>query len=143
MAYRRILVALDGSEVSESILPQVEELASNLKASISILRVAYAHVFPGADATNAEIAVTREAEDYVQTIKERLEAKGFSVDTHVRYGEAAREIMDHAEDEEYGIDFIMMATHGRSGVGRWLLGSVAEKVVRHSAKPVFLIPYAQ
>ena len=51
---------MDGSEISEAILPTIEELASDLKASISILMVTYAHVFPGADPTDAQAAVTNE-----------------------------------------------------------------------------------
>ncbi|MFC1956110.1 universal stress protein [Chloroflexota bacterium] len=139
MAYRKILVPLDGSEISEAILPTIEELASDLKASISILMVTYAHVFPGADPTNAQVAVTKEAEDFVQTIEERLKAKELSMDSHVRYGHAADEILDHSNDDMFGIDLIAMSTHGRSGIGRWLLGSVAEKVLRHSTKPIFLV----
>ena len=83
------------------------------------------------------MAVVREAETYLQGIKERLEAKGFDVDTHVRYGDDAEEILAHSSHDD--IDIIAMSTHGRSGVKRFLLGSVAEKIVRHAAKPVFLV----
>jgi len=61
----RILVPLDGSECAENVLPAVEKLAKDLKASISLLRVALAHTFPGLDPTEAEVKVVREAEDYL------------------------------------------------------------------------------
>lgn len=133
----RILVPLDGSGCAENVLPKVEELATELKASISLLRVVYAHTFPGMDATEAEVKVVREAEEYLGKIEKRLKAKGFKVDSHVRYGNDAEEILDHAAQKD--VDFIAMTTHGRSGVKRFLLGSVVEKVLRHSSKPIFLV----
>jgi nucleotide-binding universal stress UspA family protein len=135
--FERILVPLDGSECAEIVLPKVEKLATDLKASIALLRVAYAHTFPGVDPTEAEVKVVREAEEYLRKIGERLKAKGFKVDSHVRYGNDADEILDHAAQKD--IDFIAMTTHGRSGVKRFLLGSVAEKILRHSPKPIFLV----
>jgi nucleotide-binding universal stress UspA family protein len=134
---KRILVPLDGSECAEKVLPKVEELATELKASIALLRVAYAHTFPGGDPTEAQVKVVREAEEYLRKIEDRLKAKGFKVDSHVRYGNDAEEILDHAAEKS--IDFIAMTTHGWSGVKRFLLGSVAEKVLRHSSKPIFLV----
>ena len=133
----RILVPLDGSDCAEMILPKVEKLATELKASIALLRVAYAHTFPGADPTDAEVKVVREAEEYLRGVENRLKAKGFKVDSHVRYGSDAEEILDHAAQKD--IDLIAMTTHGRSGVKRFLLGSVAEKILRHSPKPIFLV----
>ena len=135
--FQRILVPLDGSECAEIVFPKVEKLATDLKASIALLRVAYAHTFPGVDPTEAEVKVVREAEEYLRKIEERLKAKGFNVDSHVRYGNDADEILDHAAQKD--IDFIAMTTHGRSGVKRFLLGSVAEKILRHSPKPIFLV----
>ncbi len=135
--FEKILVPLDGSQCAENILPKVEKLATDLKATIVLLRVAYAHTFPGVDPTEAEVKVVREAEEYLSKIEERLKAKGFNVENHVRYGDEAEEILDHAGQKD--IDLIAMSTHGRSGVKRFLLGSVAEKVLRHSPKPIFLV----
>jgi nucleotide-binding universal stress UspA family protein len=136
-ANRRVLVPLDGSDCSENIIPKVEELASNLKAGICLLRVAFVHTFPGADSTEAEVKVVREAEKYLQGVESRLKAKGFDVDTHVRYGDDVEEILDHAAHKE--IDLIAMSNYGHRGVKRFLLGSVAERVLRHTPKPVFLV----
>ena len=135
--FERILVPMDGSDCAEMILPKLEKLATDLKASIALLQVVFAHTFPGVDPTDAEVAVVRKAEEYLEKIKKRLEAKGLKVDTHVRYGQDADEILDHASQKD--IDLVAMTTHGRSGVKRFLLGSVAEKILRHSPKPVFLV----
>lgn len=137
--YEKILVPLDGSAISEAILPEIEKLATAFKSRISLLRVAYAHTIPGVDPTEAQVAVVREAEEYLRGIEERLKAKGFEIDSHVRYGDAAEEILDHSERDE--ISLIAMTTHGRSGVKRWVLGSVAEKILRHATKPIFLIRF--
>jgi nucleotide-binding universal stress UspA family protein len=135
--FERVLVPLDGSDCAEMILPKVEKLAADLKASIALLQVVYAHTFPGVDPTEAEVVVVRKAEEYLKKIEDRFKAKGFKVDSHVRYGDDAEEILDHASQKD--IDMIAMTTHGRSGVKRFLLGSVAEKILRHASKPIFLV----
>ncbi len=135
--FERILVPLDGSDCAENVLPKVEKLAKDLNASISLLRVVIAHPLPGTDPTEAQVKVVSEAEQYLQRVEEELKKKGLRVDSHVRYGNDAEEILDHASQKD--IDMVAMTTHGRSGVKRFLLGSVAEKVLRHSPKPVFLV----
>ena len=135
--YKSILVPLDGSKLAEAILPEIEKVASCMRARIILLRVCRAHVFPGKDPTEAEVEVVRHAEKYLVTIAADLNAKGFDAEVHVRYGDVAEEILSHSNRNE--IDLISMSTHGRSGLGRWLLGSVAEKIVRHSEKPVLLL----
>lgn len=135
--YKSILVPLDGSKLAEAILPEIEKVASCMRARIILLRVCRAHVFPGKDPTEAEVEVVRNAEKYLVTIAADLNTRGFDVEVHVRYGDVAEEILSHSKRNE--IDLISMSTHGRSGLGRWLLGSVAEKIVRHSEKPVLLL----
>ena len=133
----KILVPLDGSECAEMVLPMLEKFATDLKAAAALLRVAYAHVIPGADPIDAQVKVVREAEDYLRDLEKQLSAKGIKAESHVRYGHDAEEILDHAAQPD--IDLIAMTTHGRSGFKRFLLGSVAEKVLRHSPKPVLLV----
>ncbi|MBW1980494.1 MAG: universal stress protein [Deltaproteobacteria bacterium] len=134
--YRTILVPLDGSKLAEAILVEIKELARALGARIVLLRVCRAHVFPGKDSTDAEVEVMRGAQTYLTRIQEELWAEGFEVESSVRYGDVAQEILNHSIRND--IDLIAMSTHGRTGVGRWLLGSVSEKIVRHSEKPVLL-----
>ena len=133
----RILVPLDGSQCAETVIPRVEELIAGKETGICLLRVVSASTFTGVDPTEAQVKVVREAEEYLQGLKEHLRAKGLDVDTHVRYGDDAEEILDHAAQKE--IDLIAMSTHGRSGFKRFFLGSVAEKVLRHAPKPVYLV----
>ena len=135
--YKSILVPLDGSKLAEAIIPEIEKVASSMQARIILLRVCRAHVFPGRDPTKAEVEVIREAEKYLGGIAKQLATRGFDAEIHVRYGDVADEILSHSRRNE--IDLISMSTHGRSGFGRWLLGSVAEKIVRHSEKPVLLL----
>ncbi len=59
------------------------------------------------------------------------------MESHLQQGNEAQRILEHAEGGD--IDLIAMSTHGRSGVSRWLLGSVAEKVIRHANKPILLV----
>jgi nucleotide-binding universal stress UspA family protein len=134
--FERILVPLDGSEIAESVLPYVEDLASTHKSKIVLLRVALAHTLPGQDEIKAEVSVVREAEEYLKGVEERLKKEGFAVESHVRYGKGAEEIVDFCQ--EPNIDAVAMFTHGRAGIGRWLLGSVAEKVVHHCPIPTLL-----
>jgi len=133
----RILVPLDGSECAENVLPKVEELAELKGEGICLLRVALAHTFPGADQTEAQVEVVREAEEYLRGVEGRLKAKGFDVNAHVRYGDEVEEILDHAAQKE--IDLIAMATRPHRGVRHFFRGCAAEKVLRHTPKPVFLV----
>ncbi len=135
--FKQILVPLDGSALAEAILPQVTELARVHDAELVLLRVALAHAFPGADPTEAQLQAVRESEKYLEEVEKELKARGLRVATVVRYGQAGEEILDHAAFA--GIELIAMSTHGRTGVSRWVLGSVAEKVLRASTTPLLLV----
>jgi nucleotide-binding universal stress UspA family protein len=140
--YEKILVPLDGSEISEAILPEIEKLASAFGSTICLLYVVPLAIIPGSmepipNYQTITEAVTREGEEYLRKMETRLKDKGFAVERYVQQGNEAHEILERCERED--IDLIAMSTHGRSGVRRWLLGSVAEKVIRHSTKPILLI----
>ena len=134
--YKKILVTLDGSETAEEILPHIQALSGS-DGEVHLLRVAMAHTLPGVDPTDAQAKVVREGEDYLKAVEDRLKQTGIKVESHVRYGHPAEEILDHIEHRD--VDLIAMTTHGRSGVGRWLMGSVAEKVVRSCPIPVLVV----
>ncbi len=133
--YSNILIPLDGSALAEKMLGEAKETARLHKASIALLRVVRAVVVPGTDPTDKEVEVVEKAQAYLDRVAEGLREDGFTVTTHVRYGHPAREIIDASKKA----DLVAMSTHGRSGLGRWALGSVADKVIRHSVKPVLLI----
>ena len=133
----RILVPLDGSPLAEAVIPRVAELAALREAEVVLLRVALAHTLPGADPVETQVRAVAEAESYLGKLESGLVAQGLTVKSAVRYGHAAEEILDHARVG--GVTLIAMSTHGRSGIRRWVLGSVAETVVRHSPVPVLLV----
>jgi nucleotide-binding universal stress UspA family protein len=135
--YKSILVPLDGSKLAENILPEVEELALLLKAKLNLICVSKATVFPGADPTDAQVRVVNEAHNYLENLKKQLPAARIDIEIYTPYGNPAVKILEVSR--RHDIDLIAMSTHGRSGIGRWLLGSVAEKVVRHSEIPVLLL----
>ena len=140
--YERILVPLDGSELSEAILPFVERMAGPLDSEVILLTVVLlpvaATVGVGGMLSPDELA-SREGEALRQLspVKARLETKGVRVRTVVTVGEAADGICRVAVQE--AADLIAMSTHGRGGVGRLLFGSVALGVLRQSALPVLMI----
>jgi nucleotide-binding universal stress UspA family protein len=134
--FSKIVVPLDGSSLAEGILDRVEELARVQGGEVQLLRVAYFSSLPGLDAEEYELKVVRGAEEYLNRISADLEGRGLRVSTHVRYGDPAGEILTHAE--KYG-SVIVMTTHGGGGLTRWAMGSVADKVIRRSVKPVLLI----
>ncbi|HVO91186.1 MAG TPA: universal stress protein [Terriglobales bacterium] len=144
--FKTIFVPLDGSGLAERVLPHVVALATRLKVEVQLMRVytlppeAY---FPGDGVMGQSAApfkekLQSEAETYLNAKVQELRAEGLeSVSTTAIQGDAASEIIDVACKTDNPL--IAMSTHGRSGVGRWMLGSVAEKVIQHSRVPVLLI----
>lgn len=139
---RRILVALDGGEAAEAILSVVERFGSPRDSTIALLTV----IEPLPSLVYAEspfrvdemIALRRDdAERYLGKVAEPLRANGWRVETQVRFGRVAETIGDFARQAEAGM--IAMVTHGRHGLGRFFLGSVAEEVLRRSSIPVLLV----
>ena len=139
MTFAKILIPLDGSRVAEAALPKAEELVKgHPAATLILLRAAEAAVFPGVDPVDAQVAVVHEAEEYLETVAQRLRASGVpTVRTSVRYGAAAPAILETARRAKP--DLIVMSTHGRRGVTRPIAGSVAESVLRGTQTPIFLI----
>ncbi len=135
--YQSILVPLDGSKLAEAILPEVEELAVLLKTRLHLIRVSRINVLHGVDPTNAQVKVIHRAQEYLEKIKEQLSAKNIDIELHSPYGDPAEKILEVCRRHDIGL--ITMSTHGRSGIGRWLLGSIADRIVRHSEKPVLLL----
>lgn len=134
-----ILVPLDGSALAERALDTATEIArDNPAATLVLLRAAEAITLPGADPTEAQIAAVQEAETYLEGVARRLGEQGVKqVQTSVWYGPPAPAIVEAARVRN--ADLIVMSTHGRSGLGRLILGSVAESVLRGTRTPILLI----
>jgi len=140
--YRRAVVALDGSPVAEAIIPFILEIAGPLDMEVVLLRVNRPippEVIEGSRHVIVEDPETSrvDAEEYLAPLAVELRKKGVRVRTQVRRGQPSEEIVLAAR--ESGADLIAMTTHGRSGFGRLLFGSVAEAVLRESRLPVFLM----
>jgi nucleotide-binding universal stress UspA family protein len=139
MKLDKILVPLDGSRLAEGALRAAVSLAKNSPgAVITLLRAAEAPTLSGADPTDAQVRVVREAEGYLESVAAGLKREGIGgVKTSVWYGPPAEAILESAEVTQP--DLIVMSTHGRSGLGRLILGSVAESVVRGTRRPIMLL----
>jgi nucleotide-binding universal stress UspA family protein len=138
MKLETILVPLDGSTLAEGALGRAAELAAGAKARLILLRAAQAHPFPGADPIEAQVKVVQEAETYLSGIAEHARALGApDVRCSVWYGAAAPAVIEAATINH--ADLIVMMTHGRSGVGRLVMGSVAESVLRGTTIPILLL----
>jgi nucleotide-binding universal stress UspA family protein len=107
------------------------------ESTLMLLRAAEAHTLSGVDPTEAQTEVVREAEDYLAAVATRLREQGDRVETNVWYGPAASAIVEAARLRK--ADLIVMSTHGRSGIGRLILGSVAESVLRDTSTPILLL----
>lgn len=135
---QNILLPLDGSPLAELALSYATTLARRSGASIVLVQAVQAHTPPGVDQTDAELEVMGRAQTYLQSIAARLDAEHVRAAAHVYYDDAAHAILDAAERQS--ADLIVMSTHGRTGIGRMLYGSVADLVLRHATVPVFLVP---
>lgn len=141
-AIGRIVVPLDASGLSEAVLPVVERLAGPFDLVIDLLHV----LEPIAPAAAAELSTrseeqiarlrTADAEAYLSKVAAALEAKGLRVRPAIRHGVAAEVIRQYAR--EAGVGLIAMSTHGRSGLNRLFLGSVAERVLKAAPVPILL-----
>jgi len=138
MKLDKILVPLDGSVLAESALWTAVDLAGKNGATLTLVRAAQAYTLPGADSVEAQVRAIREAEEYLAAVLRRLEGKGVTrVETHVWYGPAAAAIVEAAAVQK--ADLIVICTHGRSGLGRLALGSVAESVLRGATTPILIV----
>jgi nucleotide-binding universal stress UspA family protein len=139
-SHKRVLVALDGSAAGEMVMKFLMEIAGPLDMTVMLLHV-LEPITPAAAEGVVMIddveARQREAEEYLAPIAAMLRSQGVDAAWAIRHGRAADEIL--AAATENGADLIAMATHGRSGIGRLLFGSVAEAVLRRASVPVFMI----
>ena len=146
----RIVVPLDGSEISARALPVASEVAKQLEAPVHIVRAVDAAtalpmgpgVFGAAPAVDPEVTdqIWQEAEteagSTVTTAVSRLRAEGVDASGAIVNGSPFFAISEATQPG----DLLILTSHGRGGVRRWLLGSVAEKLVREANVPVMLVP---
>lgn len=137
--WTRMLTPLDGSPLAEQALPVAARVARATGAKMLLLRVYPCMVGETAPelVAHSETADARTARAYLAHVRQRSDLEGIDIETLALCGATARAILDAVE--VFHADSIVMSSHGRSGVSRWMLGSVAEHVVRHAAAPVLVL----
>ena len=145
----KILVCLDGSKLAEQILPYAIEQATRFNSKIVLLQAfTIPSTIAAAEASEAPVAgadlireeaqrLETEARFYLETIAKSLQQKGLDVTCVILQGLASEVIVNYALNEK--IDLIALATHGHSGLGRVIFGSVADHVLRESGLPILVI----
>ena len=149
--YKKILVPLDGSELAECALEHVKAIATGCNVpEVILLRV----VQPTSSfslgelaASNAKLATdvegqiekehANQAKSYIETMVRKLTKERVSAKSQIISGNAAEQILNFSEKNQ--VDLIIMSTHGRSGISRWAMGSVADRIIHYSTIPVLII----
>ncbi len=140
LAIKKILVPLDGSDIEKIVLPYVEAIAKGTGALCVLFHVSEPPL--PMIASYIDIKATEEqsrklVKDHLDNIAAELTSKGIKAENKIVSGAPAMVILNYAETEN--VDLIVMPTRGRGGASRWLLGSVTERVLLHSIKPVLAI----
>lgn len=144
--FNHILLPLDGSPLAELALPAALELARKFESKITLLRVVSTPttIYPINETVSINLLVTlyeqalEEANAYLSKLQEELTQQGYEVHIQVlEDGSPATAILNVVRVQ--AVDSIVMSTHGRGGVARWVYGSVADKVLRYAPVPVLLI----
>ena len=126
--FNKILVPIDGSEESESVLPFVRDIAPRFNSEVYLL---------GIGIGSKQRRINKLLEDHIADIATGLQGDTIHSKPVILYGRPADSILDYSR--ENGMDLIIMATHGRGGISRWWMGSVAEKVLSQATVPILLI----
>ncbi len=144
---RKLLVLLDGSELAESVLPHVETLAKQQGSDmVDIILLGVCELTPVGVYYYATVPIDwedyiarckLEDKQYLDNIEKRLKSAGLKAHPELLTGKPADAIIDYASKNP--VNLIVMSTHGRSGLGRWVYGSVAEKILHGTSTPIFLV----
>lgn len=142
--YRQIVVPLDGSKLAEEALEEAKKIAKTSSTPLKLIRVVDTYRTQSLPATGMALDYSmlgelaeeeiQDAKEYLGRIVGRTKDEGFEVTGDVLHGPIARQICSVAETN----DLIVMSSHGRTGIKRWFLGSVAEEVMRNAECPVLL-----
>ncbi len=144
--YNKVLVTLDGSELAECVLPHVEAIAKGCGVNevivVTVVEPVYLLADDGSGTATVDIvklqALREESSiNYLKDVAKRLEAKKINVRTVLLKGKATDMIVEFARKNQ--VDLIAIATHGRSGISRWVWGSTAEKILRSAPVPVLMV----
>jgi nucleotide-binding universal stress UspA family protein len=140
--YKKILVPLDGSELAKKALGQAEKLAQTFGSEIILFQVVpFMPIYGSPELVTPLIIDEKQKESverYLLGLTEELKQRGIKASSAVKTGQqVAVEIIDFAKGN--GVDLIIMSTHGRSGITRWVLGSTALKLLTRAETPILLL----
>ena len=148
--YNKIMVPLDGSELAECVLPHLVTIARGCRIStIVFVRVVDPGLPPDSWPTSSEFGLRRTdleqlekhrttlAEDYLTQLISRLNYDWVKVESEILVGKVAESLVDYTAKKD--VDLILIASHGRSGISRWVMGSVADRILRNSCCPVLMV----
>jgi nucleotide-binding universal stress UspA family protein len=144
--YNKILVPLDGSEMAECVLPHVEAIGRGCHTEKVILTRVVEPIeappvarirFTEKDLKELEADKEAAAREYLANLSARLAYDWTKIETAVLVGKPASVLVEYAKGD--GIDLIIIATHGYSGLNRWVWGSTAERILQSSCIPVFMV----
>lgn len=152
--YKKIMVPLDGSELAECVLPHVKSIVKGCNIpDVLFVRVVepaslpagavtdFGAVYTDNDAAKDRINIDNynkdEAKKYLEGLLSRQQYDNANERSIVLFGKAAESLAEYAEKND--VDLIVIATHGRSGISRWMWGSTADKILRSACVPVMMV----
>jgi nucleotide-binding universal stress UspA family protein len=140
---RRVLVPLDGSKLAEQVLPTILPIATALECEVTLFRVLVVDTAGPLTGRwylpqNSRFETAdQDARSYLERLANHIKEQGVRVSTAIQVGPVAKSIIDYVEGHD--VDLIAMCTHGRTGIARWALGSVADRLLRAGDKPILLV----
>ena len=144
--YQHVMVPLDGSELAECVLPHVKTIAIGCNiVKVTLVRVvAPLHIrggmevrIPPEEREHLEKRSMDNAKEYLEKIVDSLKETGIAAQSEVLHGDVVNELIEYANNN--GVDLIIISTHGRSGISRWVWGSVTDRILRASCVPVTMV----
>jgi len=141
--YNQILVPLDGSELAEMALPHAESLALKYDAALVLLSVVTPPIITSRGAKAMELfeeqidTLMQDADEYLEKLKGRLAKKQIKAETYTKLGPVVKSILEFADNDN--MDLVVIASHGRSGLGRFFFGSVAAGILNRIGQPLMVI----
>ncbi len=146
--YKKIVVPLDGSELAECVFPHLETIVKGCQSpevivvrTVEPLTVPYGREvaqFTSLEQVEAfETHQKVDAEKYLKEVVARLKKNGVNARAEVVYGKAGESLGDYVTKND--VDLVIIATHGRSGISRWVWGSVADRLLRSVSVPVLMV----
>jgi nucleotide-binding universal stress UspA family protein len=141
--YNQILIPLDGSELAEMALPHAQSLARKYDATLILLSIVTPPTITSRGAKAMELfeeqinTLMQDADEYLDKLKRRLAEKKIKTETYTKLGPVVKSILEYADNDD--VDLVLIASHGRSGLGRFFFGSVAAGILNRVGQPLMVI----